>query len=412
MTLNIKISNPIIDDLELTYLSLNISNTVTLNVISSDFFAAPNNLILVGNDKYDNAEVRQIASIAANVITLSAVAKNDHITGEKLRKLAFDKMQLYKKSIADSGYTLLATVDITYNHPQGITVYIDEIGISSDLYKVKYYNSVSTDESDLSDAFSGADIDAGSVYLSITEFRNKTGVSDLEIPDGALNDMLARSTRDLKRYAFAQGREQMINSTLVDGNKRFYFPFAAEKSGNLLGYLTDWNLDGNVDTDDIIVYEKDSNGSVRTDITEQVDALSVPLGYFTLNTGYPSSTEYKIYVTYSWMNFLITNPDTTYDVKNYLMHKTMCYIIEYNRNRLTKGILKQTLGGLTVEKNLFAWEQLYKYHSEEADKYINRFKPLIWGNSSDQSVWMGGGARYYGYGSYYGTGYYDNREPW
>jgi len=412
MTLNIKISNPLIDDLELTYLSQDITNTTSVPVISSDFFVSPDDLILIGNDKYDNAEIRQIATISGNTITLSIAAKNDHITGERIRKLVFNQMKIYKKTISAPDYTLLTTATISYNHPQGLTLYTDTIGINTDLYKVKYFNSVTSDESDLSSAFSGGDVEAGSVYLSISEFRNMTGVSDTEVNDGILNELLARSTRDLKRSAFAWGREQLIEKTTYNSDSRYYFPFSNYKSGNMLGYLTDWNLDGNVNTSDITVYEMNSNNFIRNDITTQVSVLSTDLGYFKLNTGYPTDSGYKVYVTYAWMNFDITQDDTQFDVKRYLMHKTMCYIVEWYRNQIRRGITKQTLGGLTVEKNLFAWTTLYDYHSEKANEFINRFKPLLWGKSGDQSVWLGGGGQYSGYGNYYGTGYYDNRNPW
>jgi len=94
MTLKVKINNPIINDLELTYLSQNISNTTSIPVISSDFFVAPNDLIIIGNEQYDNCELRTVSSITSNTIVTTVAAKNNHIIGEKVRKVLFDKIKL------------------------------------------------------------------------------------------------------------------------------------------------------------------------------------------------------------------------------------------------------------------------------------------------------------------------------
>jgi hypothetical protein len=409
MTLKVKINNPIINDLELTYLSQNIANTTSIPVISSDFFVAPNDLIIIGNEQYDNCELRTVASISSNTIVTTVAAKNSHITGEKVRKLLFNKIKLYKKTIVQDDYTLLATIDITYNNPDSFTVYSDSLGTNTDSYKAQYLNSVSSDESELSDAFSGADIDSDSKYLTVSEFRKMTGIMDSEIPDSVLSEFLARSSRDLKRYAFAKDKEFRIKPKTKDDESRYYFPFTA--LSDRVGYLTDWNLDGVVNTSDITVYEKSSDDFTINDITAQVDELDINRGYFTLNTGYPSSTEYGVYVTYAWMNFPIMDADTKYDVRRYLMHQTMCYIIEWYRNQLRRGISKQTLGGLTVEKNLTAWETLYADHEEKAMKMINRFKPLLWSTAKDQSG-LEQSTRYYGYSNYQTPSFISDRNPW
>jgi len=80
MVINLKISNPLISHLELTYLAQNVSGTATLPVISSQFFSATTELILVGNDKYDNAEVKTVSSISGNNIVATTSVQNEHIT--------------------------------------------------------------------------------------------------------------------------------------------------------------------------------------------------------------------------------------------------------------------------------------------------------------------------------------------
>jgi len=299
----------------------------------------------------------------------------------------------------------LTTIDITYNNPQGQTVYIYSAGISSDIFKVKYYNSLTTIASDFSSEITGTTIPNGSAYLSIDEFRNMTGINDSEIPDSVLNEFLTRSTYDVRKKCFAYNREILINPDTISNIKRYYFPFAPTKSQNRLGYLTDWNLDGSINASDIVVYEKDSTGAVRTDITAYIDTLNTELGYFTLDTDYPSSTAYKVYASYSWMNFLLSDEYVVYDMKQLIKHLTMTYIIEWYRNQIRRGVIKQTLGGLTVERSMLAWDKLQDYHMEKAKEFINRFKPLLWSTATDQSAWHGNGA-YYGYGSYYNTGNY------
>lgn len=401
---NVKISNPLVSDLEMTYLSQNVSGVSVLPVISSQFFASSNELILVGNEKYDNAEVRTIASITGNNITITVNIQNSHITGERVRKLQFNQIKLYKKSVGGA-FTLLSTVSITYNNPQGETVYSDATGVSTDIYKAKYFNSVTNAESDFSSEITSTTIPSGSNYLSLDEFRNMTGVNDTEVPDSVLNEFLTRSTYDVRKKCFAYNREVLINPDTISSTKRYYFPFTPTKTQNRLGYLTDWNLDGSININDIIVYEKDSTGAVRTDITSHIDSLDTELGYFTLDTGYPSSSSYKVYASFSWMNYMLSNPDVQYDMKRLIMHLCMIYIVEWYRNQIRRGIVKQSLGGLTVERSINAWQVLEDYHMDKAKGFINRFKPLLWSTATDQSTWNGTGS-YYGYGSYYNTGNY------
>lgn len=401
---NIKISNPLISDMEMTFLAQNVSSTPTLPVISSQYFNASSIKVLVGNEKYDNAELVQVSSISNNNIVATGNIHNSHVTGERVRKVQFDKVLIYKKPVGGA-FSSLATVDITYNNPNGETVYEDATGVSTDIYKAKYYNSITNSESDFSSEITSTTVPAGSVYLSLDEFRNMTGVNDTEVPDVTLSDFLTRATYDVRKKCFAYNREVLINPDTISSVKRYYFPFAPTKSQNRLGYLTDWNLDGAINAGDIVIYEKDSTGAVRNVITGYIDTLDTELGYFTLDAGYPTNSNYKVYATYSWMNYPLTDEYTVYDMKRLIMHMTMRYIIEWYRNQIRRGIVKQTLGGLTVERSISAWQTLEDYHIKEADTFIKRFKPLLWGMSSDQSTWHGGGS-YYGYGSYFNTGQY------
>lgn len=406
MVIQLRFNNPLLNNLEHTYLSQNINTpTTAISVISSQFFASSNELVLLGNDKYDNAEIKRITSISGNTINFTTNTQNNHVTGEKIRKIIYDKIVVYKKSVGDSDFSLLSTIDITYNNPQGETVYVYSAGVSTDIFKAKYVNSITLVESDFSAEFNGSTVPAGSSYLSLSEFRDMTGVNDSEIPDGVLSEFLTRATYDVKKKCFAYNREVLINPDYINNQYRYFFTFSPTKTQNRLGYLTDWNLDGIVNTEDIIVYEKDSTGAVRNIITSQVDSLNTELGYFTLNSGYPSSNQYKIYASFAWMNYPLYDEYIKYDIKRLIMHLTMTYIIEWYRNQIRRGIVKQTLGGLTVERSMVAWNELQEYHTEKAKEFINRFKPLLWGESKDQSAWHGTGA-HYGYGSYYNTGNY------
>ena len=81
------------------------------------------------------------------------------------------------------------------------------------------------------------------------------------------------------------------------------------------------------------------------------------------------------------MNYPLYDEYIKYDMKRLIMHLTMVYIIEWYRNQIRRGIVKQTLGGLTVERSMVAWNELQDYHNDKAKEYINRFKPLLWGTS-------------------------------
>ena len=212
MVIQLRFNNPLLNNLEHTYLSQNINTpTTAISVISSQFFATSNELVLLGNDKYDNAEIKHITSISGNTINFTTNTQNNHVTGEKVRKLIYDKIVVYKKSVGDLDFSALSTIDITYNNPQGETVYVYAAGVSTDIFKAKYLNSITLVESDFSAEFNGSTVPAGSSYLSLSEFRDMTGVNDSEIPDGVLSEFLTRATYDVKKKCFAYNQEVLIN---------------------------------------------------------------------------------------------------------------------------------------------------------------------------------------------------------
>jgi hypothetical protein len=73
--------------------------------------------------------------------------------------VSYNQIRVYRSDSKTGTYVLITTVDvdqttITDNSP-GYSVYKDPTGTSSNWYKVSYYNSSSSTESDTSDAFQG-----------------------------------------------------------------------------------------------------------------------------------------------------------------------------------------------------------------------------------------------------------------
>lgn len=73
--------------------------------------------------------------------------------------ISYDQIKVYRSDSINGIYALIATVNIDQttiaDNSPGYTLYIDSTGASTHWYKVSYYNSSSTTESDQSDSFQG-----------------------------------------------------------------------------------------------------------------------------------------------------------------------------------------------------------------------------------------------------------------
>lgn len=163
--------NPTTDGLEKTFVSRAIAAGATaIPVKNSDRFATTER-ILLGEMGQEHSEILTIGSLTDTQITLSAGGAFSHSVDDPVYKVRYDQVRFYR-SIAgvDGSYSLLATVDMDVDNADLQTRYDDTTGLSTYYYKVSFYNSVSTLESEQSDPVIGTGYTRGTLGKAIDEF--------------------------------------------------------------------------------------------------------------------------------------------------------------------------------------------------------------------------------------------------
>jgi len=157
---------------ELTYLSDDAPAGTSLSVDNTQGLIA-NDYIVIGTTGNDKKELRKIASVTINTITLSVATSFAHVNGTQVQKILYNKRKFYRATSKTGSYQLIATKDIEVDRPDG-TFYEDSDGIYTSWYKATYYNEYTLTETSLDDAVackaSGSDH-----YTSVDEVRKQAG---------------------------------------------------------------------------------------------------------------------------------------------------------------------------------------------------------------------------------------------
>ena len=200
---------------------------------------------------------------------------------------AFDKVYIYRATSETGSYTEITDQTISDN------TYSDEAGSTTSWYKIRFYDSNTSNYSDYSDPMQGGTFIG---YCSIQNFRAITNLDTSCINDSDAYDLIAMAAYqingDVNTKVFRE-RVEYIDSTrtnYIDGsNTDFYIKNFKGK------YLADLNNDSEVNTNDVIVYAVDSNG---TESVLTVDSVDVDDCKITLSEA-PTSDK-TLYITYAW----------------------------------------------------------------------------------------------------------------
>lgn len=163
--------NPSTEGLEKTFISRAVGAGVTsLPVKNTDNFTATAK-ILAGEMGREHSEILTISSVTDTAIALSAGSSFSHSADDPVYELRYDKIKFYRSTTGVSGnYVEIAEVDIDVDNSDLTTKYDDTTGLSTYHYKISYYNSVTTQESELSDPIAGTGYDRGTLGRAIDEF--------------------------------------------------------------------------------------------------------------------------------------------------------------------------------------------------------------------------------------------------
>ena len=147
-----------------TYLTAQ-ANTgdTTLNVADSAGFAK-GDLVLVGNYGSEKTEIVQVSTTVDptdTVITLETALKFSHTTNVRITIMNYDKIEVSRANSELGTYTTLDTIDIAVD--ESYTSYTDTAGDWDKWYKIRYYNSKTTEYSTYSSPISATGYKENSV---------------------------------------------------------------------------------------------------------------------------------------------------------------------------------------------------------------------------------------------------------
>lgn len=162
-----------------------------------------NDHICIGQEGQELAELRKISSLNADQknVTLATATKFAHQAYEEVTKFFYNQRRIYRKLSGASVYSLIATVDIEVDRPEG-TIYEDATGADTAYYKATYYNSYTGVETDVAEAKAilGS---GGSHYCTLDEVREEAGFNR--------NDNIL----DERVYRIRMRAEGEVNASLV-----------------------------------------------------------------------------------------------------------------------------------------------------------------------------------------------------
>lgn len=170
--------------------------------------------------------------------------------------------------------------------------YSDEDGSSTSWYKIRFYDSSSTTYSAYSEAMQGGTFIG---YCSINDFRAVTNLTTSEISDADVYDLITmaayQANGDLNTKVIRERIEYIDNTrqNKIDGNNVDYY--VKNWKGK---YLADLNNDSEVNTNDIIIYSVEGDG---TETALTVSSIDIDEGKITLSSAPNNVT---LYVTYCW----------------------------------------------------------------------------------------------------------------
>lgn len=157
----LRIDNPSLEGAEQTVLTDSVNTGASnLQVKSSQGLTALDYGV-IGPYGVEKTELKQLSTITDTLNIAPASLAYSHSEGDPLTLIRWNQIKIYKATSLTGTYSILTTVGIDVD--QTTTNYDDTTGLSTDYYKISYYNSQTTVESSLSDPIPGGGIDTNTV---------------------------------------------------------------------------------------------------------------------------------------------------------------------------------------------------------------------------------------------------------
>ena len=150
----IRISNPIIDKNEKTYLQADISAAETsLSVQNNEGFSA-DDYVVVGKIGDEQTELRKIDSVSGNNTIVTDALIFNHSIDAPITYIKYNQYRVYSSATKTGAY-LAVDVATGIEVDQKFSEFDDTAGDSTTWYKFRFYNSTTLEWSDYSDLIQG-----------------------------------------------------------------------------------------------------------------------------------------------------------------------------------------------------------------------------------------------------------------
>jgi hypothetical protein len=357
----IEFPNPDVLRNEKTILSEAVNATATIAKVDNVQGFLANNLVLVEEARLEKAEIVKIASISGNdTFNLSSALMYSHEICALITKLDFNVMRLYKSTDGGATYTLTASFTINYQDNSGITRMTDSAGTVSDVYKVSYYNSETTDESEKSGEIRYV---ASKGYISVTEFKDETGI---KLSDSSIAKAISAGAEEIRRKLYFkviyQSEIQPTTDHLLHFDRRFW--------------LADGNLDARpIDKNDMYAYEVGSD-EVRTNVTSDISSVNVMEQRVVFGTAHPIAAEKHLFIEY-WLGPRMLE-DMIYTLSEINKMIAVNWIFRnIPFSKLSCGIDQWNLNGVSVNFNHNVMKQVIELNETTIRRKLNDLQPLM-----------------------------------
>lgn len=334
------INSPTLEDAEKTVLTDPVSPLAVALYVKSSQGYANNQYIIIGEPGAEKTEMKQInAAITDDLVLPTTATEYSHNEGDPVYYARYNQIKIYKASSLTGAYALLTTEDIDVDNKGLITVYDDTTGLSTDYYKISYYNSQTTLESSLSDPIPGGGISTNTVryiadsVLKEAQDENESITDRQEILDW-FNECQSDVKNRRRKWAFLYDRAVSTRTA-----SRGYYTLSTDFGVTDVDVIdhVDYNYNDGSTTDityrlryvpkEEFDYQTEDNDA-ETDDNTQIWTWDEATDYLWINP-VPDTTQTAAYYLYYYKNFNELNSDGDVgevpDTNIYKMYALMRY---------------------------------------------------------------------------------------
>ena len=203
-------------------------------------------------------------------------------------------------------------------------------------------------------------------YCTYAQWFGKYGVSTTDESEAQFATDLREAHEIIRGKCFYLVREKILYK---NSDNIAYLP---------IKFLTDGNMSGTVDADDVVIHELDSDGLSYDSVSNDtyIDSVNDFNNSITF-TDDSSDLTRQLYITYYACSRPFDEVLTGW-LKRIVMAQVTMLMIERLRIKWgLKGTTGWTAGGTTINRDVSAYKQLYNEAEAEIDKYAYLLKPTV-----------------------------------